>query len=147
MPVLSQGGLPTYAMVQTNSSEACRRSFPPCPRCRSVLWPPCGMAQRSSLGGVLLRVFFLMGNACRLAAPQAPVLSRSCVVQYRCYSVEYFVICCALLSKARLQHTAVKHLAPRMLVKLDKNLVLPTQERTFTNIRIYMYGGLRNVKI
>ena len=146
VPVLSQGGLPTYAMVQANSSKACRRSFPPRPRCRSVRWPPCGTAQRSSLGGVLLHVLFLIGNACRLAAPQAPVLSRSWVVQYRCYPVEYFVICCDLLSKARLQHTAVKHLALRMLVELDKNLVLPTQERTFTNIRIYMCGGLRNVK-
>ena len=52
----------------------------------------------------------------------------------------------AMRHGSRLQHTAVKHLALRMLVKLDKNLVLPTQERTFTNIRIYMCGGLRNVK-
>lgn len=27
----------------------------------------------------------------------------------------------------------------------DKNLVLPTQDRSLSNIRIYMYGGLRNV--
>ena len=40
----------------------------------------------------------------------APVLFHSCVVQYRGYPVEYFVICCDLLSSVRLQLTAVKEL-------------------------------------
>ena len=33
------------------------------------------------------------------------------------------------------------------MTALDKDLVLPTQDRSLSNIRIYMYGGLRNVKI
>ena len=37
----------------------------------------------------------------------APVLFHSRVVQYRGYPVEYFVICCDILSRARLQLTAV----------------------------------------
>ncbi len=41
----------------------------------------------------------------------APVLFHSCVVQYRGYPVEYFVICCDLLPRVRLQLTAVKQLA------------------------------------
>ena len=41
----------------------------------------------------------------------APVLFHSCVVQYRGYPVAYFVICCDLLPRLRLQLTAVKQLA------------------------------------
>lgn len=41
----------------------------------------------------------------------APVLFHSCVVQYRGYPVEYFIICCDLLPRVRLQLTAVKQLA------------------------------------
>ena len=31
------------------------------------------------------------------------------------------------------------------MTALDKDLVPPTQDRSLSNIRIYMYGGLRNV--
>ena len=47
----------------------------------------------------------------RCAKKIAPVLFHSCVVQYRGYPVEYFVICCDLLPRVRLQLTAVKQLA------------------------------------
>ena len=59
----------------------------------------------------------------------APVLFHSCVVQYRGYPVEYFVICCDLLSSVRLQLTAVIQLALWMLVKLDKISETPVFSR------------------
>ena len=59
----------------------------------------------------------------------APVLFHSCVVQYRGYPVEYFVICCDLLSRARLQLTAVKQLALWMLAKSDKISETPVFSR------------------
>ena len=59
----------------------------------------------------------------------APVLFHSCVVQYRGYPVEYFVICCDLLSSVRLQLTAVVQLALWMLVKLDKISETPVFSR------------------
>ena len=59
----------------------------------------------------------------------APVLFHSCVVQYRGYPVEYFVICCDLLSRARLQLTAVIQLVLWMLAKSDKISETPVFSR------------------
>ena len=59
----------------------------------------------------------------------APVLFHSCVVQYRGYPVEYFVIGCDLLSRARLQLIAVIQLTLWMLVKLDKISETPVFSR------------------
>ena len=59
----------------------------------------------------------------------APVLFHSCVVQYRGYPVEYFVICCDLLSSVRLQLTAVIQLVLWMLAKLDKISETPVFSR------------------
>lgn len=59
----------------------------------------------------------------------APVLFHSCVVQYRGYPVEYFVICCDLLPRVRLQLTAIKQLAFWMLAKLDKISETPVFSR------------------
>ena len=59
----------------------------------------------------------------------APVLFHSCVVQYRGYPVEYFVICCDLLPRVRLQLTAAKQLVLWMFVKLDKISETPVFSR------------------
>lgn len=59
----------------------------------------------------------------------APVLFHSCVVQYRGYPVEYFVICCDLLPRVRLQLTAAKQLVLWMLAKLDKISETPVFSR------------------
>ena len=59
----------------------------------------------------------------------APVLFHSCVVQYRGYPVEYFVICCDLLPRVRLQLTAVKQLALLLLAKSDKISETPVFSR------------------
>ena len=59
----------------------------------------------------------------------APVLFHSCVVQYRGYPVAYFVICCDLLPRLRLQLTAVKQLALLMLAKSDKISETPVYSR------------------
>lgn len=61
----------------------------------------------------------------------APVLFHSCVVQYRGYPVEYFVICCDLLPRVRLQLTAAKQLVLWMFVKLDKISETPVFSRLF----------------
>ena len=59
----------------------------------------------------------------------APVLFHSCVVQYRGYPVDYFVICCDLLPRVRLQLTAAKQLVLWMFVKLDKISETPVFSR------------------
>lgn len=59
----------------------------------------------------------------------APVLFHSGVVQCRGYHFEYFVICCDLLPRVRLQLTAVKQLVLWMLLKLDKISEMPVFSR------------------
>ena len=65
------------------------------------------------------------------------------MVQYRGYPVEYFVICCDLLPRVRLQLTAAKQLVLWMFVKLDKISETPVFPRLPTFVPIIIEESIR----
>ena len=112
--------LPVWTMKTTGTAFRC-----------DALAAAVEMGIRRFLHQGVKRQKWIWNHKCYLRCDKkiAPVLFHSCVVQYRGYPVEYFVICCDLLPRVRLQLTAAKQLVLWMFVKLDKISETPVFSR------------------